>query len=102
MSGVMKPVVHVLTKFGEWLKPVLDAVKFVGEVFHDIRVVLDKVVDAIKPIKWALDAAECIFEKVVKPVLDWIMEVSKFNYHYNFCLAICDSLSVNHPSALNE
>lgn len=75
MSDVMKPVCSVIKKFGEWLRPVLSAVKFVGEVFHDIRSVIDTVLNAIKPVKWALDAVDCVFEKVVQPVLDWIMKV---------------------------
>lgn len=75
MSEVMKPVCDVIHNFGAWLRPILTAVNFVGNVFRDIRSVLDKVLDAVKPIKWALDAVDCIFKEVVQPVLDWIMNV---------------------------
>ena len=37
---------------------------------------VEDIEDAIKPIKWALDAVKCIFDTIVNPVLNWIMDVS--------------------------
>jgi len=74
MSEVMKPVCDVIHKFVDWLHPVLAAVKFVGDVFRDIRTVLDEVLDAVKHIKWALDAVDCIFKELMQPLV-WIMKV---------------------------
>ncbi len=77
IKEVLKPVYDTMKKFFEWFASIANEAEHVLSVFHEARETVEKVEDAIKPIKWALDAVKCIFEKIVSPILDWIMKVSQ-------------------------
>jgi len=77
ISSVLKPAVDAIENFyTSVFQPIFDAIKSVTDVFSEIGNVITKVEDAIAPIKWALHAISCIFEKVVDPIIDEIMNVS--------------------------
>ena len=76
LSTVLKPVCTVIEDVTSWFSPIADHLKDVTNVFEDVHSVLHKVEDAFAPIKWALDAVKCIFDKVIGPVIHWIMHVS--------------------------
>ena len=76
LTTVLKPICDVIQEFANWFSSIVDGLKSVTHVFNDIHNVVDKVEDAIAPVKWALDAVKCIFDKLITPVIDWIMHVS--------------------------
>ncbi len=76
LSVVLKPICAAVEEFAEWFSSIDGGVKKVTDVFSDIQGVIHKVEDAIAPVKWALDAIACIFDKIIQPVLDWITHVS--------------------------
>lgn len=76
VKEVLKPLWDDIKSLFEWFDSIAGEAQKVLGIFHDVKDIVDKVEDAIKPVKWALDAVKCIFEKIFKPVLDWIMDVS--------------------------
>ena len=71
------PICHAIAKFlKKHLKPVIDGIKIVTTAFGEMEKVVHHVEDAFAPLKWALDAIEWIFEKIVQPIIDDIMNVS--------------------------
>jgi hypothetical protein len=58
---------------------VLSGLQYIENVFRPIRDGFNKVLHAIKPVKWALDALRWIFDKVVKPVIDKILQATGLN-----------------------
>ena len=80
LTGTVKAICDAISQFyTNVLQPIFDQLKHVTGVFSQIKNVVDKVEDAISPIKWALDAVECIFKKIVQPVINFIMDVSCFS-----------------------
>ena len=75
LTTVLKPI-DVIEGFANWFSSISDDLKSVTHVFNDIQNVVNKVEDAIAPVKWALEAVKCIIDKVITPVVDWIMHVS--------------------------
>ena len=56
-----------------------DALKVVQGVLSVTQPIYDgfmRVENAITPLKWVLDALECIFNTILKPVIDFILEVT--------------------------
>jgi methyl-accepting chemotaxis protein len=60
VSGPVQTAIDALTSVAHTLQPVVDTV--------------NSVIDAIKPVRWALDAVSSIIEKVLMPVINWILE----------------------------
>lgn len=58
------------------LSGALSSLNSIDSVLGPIGHAMQKVEDAIAPVKWALDAASCIFNKVFKPVIDEVMKVT--------------------------
>ena len=58
---------------------ILSGLKEIEKFFRPIQVGFNKILHAIKPVKWALDALNFIFNKVVKPVIDAILKATGLN-----------------------
>jgi len=81
IDSVLKPAIDAVDEFFTAVfKPLFDHVKDVIGVFGSIKRVVDKIEHDIAPVKWALHAVSCIFEKIVNPILDAIMNVSDCIY----------------------
>ena len=80
VKKILTPVWDAIKEFASWFEDIIGGAKKVLDVFHNVNNVVEDIEDAIKPIKWALDAVKCIFDTIVNPVLNWIMDVS------NVCL----------------
>lgn len=77
VENVLKPVLSPIESFAKWFaEEISDSVESAFNVIHKVKDVVDDVENAIKPIKWALDAVKCIFDKIVQPIIDFIMHVS--------------------------
>ena len=82
ISSVLKPAFDAMEDFyTSVFQPIADHINSVTGVFNEIGNVVGRVENAIAPIKWALDAASCVFKEVVQPVIDSIMKVSMKNCH---------------------
>ena len=91
VNSALKPVMEIIRAiqpFVDWIKSafanviqeiknvvdgVLKGLKSVGQIFTPITNTFDEILNALQPVKWALEAVACLFEKIVQPVLDWIM-----------------------------
>ena len=78
LKTLLKPFWDAVKGFFSFFEPIANVANKIFGVFHTIDHWVDVVADAIKPIKWALDAVKCIFDKIINPVLDWLMEVRMF------------------------
>ena len=76
IKEVLEPVWDGMKIFFGWFESIMHEAQNVLGIFHKANNTVKKIEHAIKPIKWALDAVKCIFEKIFKPVLDWIEHVS--------------------------
>ena len=75
LKTILKPFWDGIKAFFGYFEPIASVANRVFGVFHTIDHWVDVVEDAIKPIKWALDAIQCIIDKIVKPVINWILKV---------------------------
>ena len=75
LKTILKPFWDAIKAFFSFFEPIANVANKVFGVFHTIDHWVDVVEDAIKPIKWALDAIKCIIEKIVDPIIDWILNV---------------------------
>lgn len=55
---------------------VTNGLNTVNGIFEPVLSSFHKIEDAIKPLKWVLDAAACIFDKILKPVINEIMKIT--------------------------
>ena len=78
LKTILKPFWDGIKSFFSFFDPIANVANKIFGVFHTIDHWVDVIEDAIKPIKWALDAIKCIIEKIVNPVLNWIMEVRTY------------------------
>ena len=77
IENVLKPVLSPIESFAKWFaKEIPDSIESAFNVIHKVKDLVDDAEEAIKPIKWALDAVKCIFDKIVQPVIDYITHVS--------------------------
>ena len=76
LKTILKPFWDGIKAFFSFFEPIANVANKVFGVFKTINHWVDVVEDAIKPIKWALDALRCIFETIVDPVINWILDVS--------------------------
>lgn len=67
ISKQFKPVIQVITGTESVFSTLSDIFKPIADAFHAI-------VNAIKPLQWVLDAVACIFNKILKPVIDAILK----------------------------
>ena len=92
VSKQIKPFTDALEKVSEGIAalekamhPILQEVKggldqaahgfeTADEVLRPVANMVRSAENAIKPVKWALEAARSVFDKVVTPVLDWILD----------------------------
>ena len=44
-------------------------------ILKPVKEVLDTILDALKPVMWALKAVSCIFDRIVKPVVHEVLKV---------------------------
>ena len=82
LKTVLEPFWNAVKGFFGYFEPIANVANKVFGVFHTVDHWVDVVEDAIKPIKWALDAINCIIKKIVDPVLNWILNVC-FQTYYN-------------------
>lgn len=54
----------------------IDKIKSVDSVLSPIKTALQDVEETIAPVRWVLDAGEWVFDKVLKPVIDEILEAT--------------------------
>ena len=77
MENVLNPILSPIESFAKWFaEEISDSIESAFNVIHKVKDVVDGAENAIKPIKWALDAVKCIFDKIVQPIIDYIMHVS--------------------------
>ncbi|GCA63035.1 hypothetical protein KIPB_007451 [Kipferlia bialata] len=83
LSTVMKalqPIIQFLNKMfselGDGAKAVLATLKKGGDMLRPITEGFNKVMHAIAPVRWALEAVSCIVNKVLMPVINKILEVT--------------------------
>ena len=82
ISSILKPAVAAMEDFyTSVFQPIFDHIKSATGVFNEIGKVVGKVKNTIAPVKWALHAASCVFDQVIKPVIDGIMNVSCLILH---------------------
>ena len=55
---------------------VINAFQSVGEIISPISNAIKKVLDAIAPIRWVLQAAACLIDKVLTPVINLVLRVT--------------------------
>lgn len=48
----------------------------IENIFRPVERDFNKVVDAIKPLKWVLEAAQCIFDKILEPVIHAVLHAT--------------------------
>ena len=65
-----------IKNFTTIMKPVIDSIKFVGDVFSGMEKVVHEVEHLIAPLKWVLDAIEWVRDKIMEPVINYVMKVS--------------------------
>ena len=73
LKSTCEAVEHSFTHF---LEPAINGIKIVTKAFDDMGNVLHHVEDVFAPVKWALDVFKWIFDIIVKPIIDDIMNVS--------------------------
>lgn len=66
----------VTKSFEHSIGEVIDKIKGVAHVLSPIKDAMHSIEEAIAPVKWALDASECVFDKVFKPVIDEVLKVT--------------------------
>ena len=76
LKTILKPFWDGIKSFFSFFEPIANVANRIFGVFHTINHWVDVVEDAIKPIKWALDALKSIFDTIVKQIFDWILSVS--------------------------
>ena len=94
VADALKPFAEILKTIGDdvrWLALKMDgifdaigdeaktAMKGLQSAAKALKPVTDgfnKAMDAIKPVKWALDAVSSVVQTVLMPVIDWILKVT--------------------------
>lgn len=66
----------IMSAMGTAGRDALAAVEGAANALHPISDGFNRMVDGIKPLKWVLDALACVFNKILKPVIDAIMKAT--------------------------
>lgn len=66
----------IMDALGDAGKDALTAVEGAAHAMQPISDGFNRLVDAIKPLKWVLDAVSCVFNKILKPVIDAILRAT--------------------------
>ncbi|MFD1344781.1 hypothetical protein [Litorisediminicola beolgyonensis] len=73
LTKVFQDIMHAMGQAGR------DALTGIEDAAHALQPISDgfnRLVDAIKPLKWVLDALKCVFDKILKPVIDAILKAT--------------------------
>jgi hypothetical protein len=79
LAGALDDISGPLEKtvgFAADVESAIDSVGKVTEILDPIKSALDTVENAIAPVKWALDAASCVFDTVLSPVINEVLELT--------------------------
>jgi len=76
ISDFVKTIENAVATVGDTIGSALKSLESVDEILSPIKTTISKIEDAIAPVKWALDAASCIFDKVFKPVIDEVLKIT--------------------------
>ena len=60
----------------EGIKKIISNLKKVVDVLYPIGNALEKVINTIAPIKWVLNAAQCLVKKILEPAINAVMNVT--------------------------
>lgn len=74
IGSIGEALSHAFKKMKSTMKMIDQGLEWVEHAFQPIIDGFHKVVHAIKPIRWALDAVHWIFEKVCKPIIHEILK----------------------------
>ncbi len=73
LTSVLSAITNAMgTNLQDVLNNIQDAVK----IFQPITDGFKKLENAIKPLAWVLDALSCVFNKILKPVIDAVLEAT--------------------------
>lgn len=67
---------RVFAAIGDGAKEAMGCLKKVGDKLKPIADGFHKALDAVAPVRWALKAVECIVDKILRPVVEWILKVT--------------------------
>lgn len=79
ISDIISSVKNECDNIKEKTKGLTNAVANIGKavsILNPIGDALNSVINAIAPIKWVLDAADCLINKILKPVIDAILKAT--------------------------
>ena len=69
-------------EFDEWISPMMDSMGEILSGFHQLDSILQTVLDALWPIKWALYAVGWVSDMIITPVIDFVLEVITCTFTY--------------------
>lgn len=75
LESIKQECVEIEAKTAD-IKTVIDSIKKISDILSPIGNAFQKIINAITPIKWVLKAAECLINKVLKPVIDAILKAT--------------------------
>lgn len=76
IKDLTKVLNAITNAMGTGIQDVLDDIKSAVKFFQPISNGFQKLEHAIKPLAWVLDALACIFNKILKPVIDAILKAT--------------------------
>lgn len=79
ISDIISSVKNECDNIKEKTKGLTNAIANIGKAVSILKPIgdaLNSVINAIAPIKWVLDAADCLINKILKPVIDAILKAT--------------------------
>jgi exonuclease VII small subunit len=80
IQSAIQPLANALqaaySAMGSAAEKAISDLQSAGNLLMPISSGFQKVLDAVAPVRWALDALDCIMNRIVMPVVNWVLEVT--------------------------